>query len=269
MHAFEFILFKRSYTCGHVQYPLSRMHSGGGGECLSMKNSNLYQEKKKEWKVVTLETWHENNKTREKYCLKKPLAKQFVSYTVTFVDLGKGERSEWNESSWVPSDSLQPRGLFSPWTSPGQNTGVGSLYCSSGNLPNPGIEHSSPTLQADCQLSHKGSPRILEQIAYPFSSRPSWPRNQTRVSCIAGGFFMNWATREAPGGKKQATNSNHSVTDYTVCGWLTGHSHRFPKGKGGEKSVLRGRDRSRSISGRMEGRTRRRQGWCVPKGTCS
>ena len=26
----------------------------------------------------------------------------------------------------------------------------------------------------------------------------SWPRNPTRVSCIAGGFFTNWATREAP-----------------------------------------------------------------------
>ena len=27
-----------------------------------------------------------------------------------------------------------------------------------------------------------GSPRILEWVAYPFSSRSSWPRNQTRVS---------------------------------------------------------------------------------------
>ena len=26
----------------------------------------------------------------------------------------------------------------------------------------------------------------------------SQPRDQTRVSCIAGGFFTNWATREAP-----------------------------------------------------------------------
>ena len=35
--------------------------------------------------------------------------------------------------------------------------------------------------------------RILEWVAFPFSSRFSWPRNQTRVSCIAGGFFTNWA----------------------------------------------------------------------------
>ena len=32
-----------------------------------------------------------------------------------------------NESHSVVSDSLQPYGLYSPWNSPGQNTGVGSL----------------------------------------------------------------------------------------------------------------------------------------------
>ena len=39
--------------------------------------------------------------------------------------------------------------------------------------------------------------RILEWVAYPFSSRSFWPRNRTRVSCIAGRFFTNWAIREA------------------------------------------------------------------------
>ena len=47
------------------------------------------------------------------------------------------------------------------------------------------------------QLPHKGSPRILEWVAYPFSSRSSQPRNWTGVSCIAGGFFTNWAMKEA------------------------------------------------------------------------
>jgi len=42
------------------------------------------------------------------------------------------------------------------------------------------------------QLSHKGSPGILEWVAYPFSSGSSQPRNQTGVSCIAGGFFTNY-----------------------------------------------------------------------------
>ena len=46
------------------------------------------------------------------------------------------------------------------------------------------------------QLIHKGSPRILEWVAYPFS-RSSQSRNQTRVSCIAGGFLTNWTIRKA------------------------------------------------------------------------
>ena len=32
--------------------------------------------------------------------------------------------------------------------------------------------------------------RILEWVAYAFSSGSSWPRNQTRVSCIAVSFFF-------------------------------------------------------------------------------
>ena len=35
--------------------------------------------------------------------------------------------------------------------------------------------------------------RILEWVAYPFSSRSSWPRNWTGVSCIAGRIVTNWA----------------------------------------------------------------------------
>jgi len=34
------------------------------------------------------------------------------------------------------------------------------------------------------QLSHEGSPRILEWVAHPFSSGSSQPRSQTRVSWI-------------------------------------------------------------------------------------
>ena len=39
---------------------------------------------------------------------------------------------------------------------------------------------------------------MLEWLAYPFSRGSFQPRNQTRVSCIAGGFFTRWATREDP-----------------------------------------------------------------------
>ena len=39
--------------------------------------------------------------------------------------------------------------------------------------------------------------RILEWVAISFSRGSSRLRDQTQVSCIAGGFFMAWATREA------------------------------------------------------------------------
>ena len=38
--------------------------------------------------------------------------------------------------------------------------------------------------------------KILEQVAIPFSRGPSWPRDGTQVSCIAGKFFTVWTTRE-------------------------------------------------------------------------
>ena len=69
--------------------------------------------------------------------------------------------------------------LYSPWDSPGQNPGVGTLSLLQGNLPNLGTEPRSPTLQADSfQLGHQGSPRILEWVAYPFSMGSSQPRDQ-------------------------------------------------------------------------------------------
>ena len=94
--------------------------------------------------------------------------------------------------------TLRPHGLYSPWNSPGQNTGVGSLSLLQGIFSiqgsNPGVPHCRQILY---QQSHKGSPRMLEWVAYPFSSGSSWPKNWTRVSCIAGRFFTNWAIREA------------------------------------------------------------------------
>ena len=38
---------------------------------------------------------------------------------------------------------------------------------------------------------------LAAATAYPFSRGSSQPRNQTRVSCIAGVFFTNWTPREA------------------------------------------------------------------------
>ena len=93
-----------------------------------------------------------------------------------------------SESGSVVSDSVT---LYSPWNSPGQNTGVGSLSLLQGIFliwgSNPGLLHCGQILY---QLSHEGSPRILEWAAHPFSRGSSYPRNWTRVSCIAGRFFF-------------------------------------------------------------------------------
>ena len=53
---------------------------------------------------------------------------------------------EWvSESCSVVSDTLRPCRLYSPWNSPGQNTGVGSLFLLQGIFPtqgsNPGLPH--------------------------------------------------------------------------------------------------------------------------------
>ena len=102
-----------------------------------------------------------------------------------------------SESHSVMSDSLRPDGLYNAWNSPGLHTGEGSLSLLQGIFPtqgsNPGFLHYRQILY---QLSHRGSPRILEWVTYPFSSRSSKCRNQTRVSCVAGGFFTNWAIRQ-------------------------------------------------------------------------
>ena len=63
-----------------------------------------------------------------------------------------------SESRSVMSDFLRPQGLYSPWNSLGQNTGVGSLSLLQGIFPT---------------------------------------QDWTLVSHIAGGFFTSWATREA------------------------------------------------------------------------
>ena len=58
------------------------------------------------------------------------------------------------------------------------------------DLPNPGIEPSSPALQADSLPAEpQGKPKILEWVAYPFSRGSFQSRDQTGVSCIAGGFL--------------------------------------------------------------------------------
>ena len=112
------------------------------------------------------------------------------------------------------SNSLWPHGLYSPWTSPGQNTGVGSLSLLQEIFPTQG---SNPGLP-DCrwilyQLSHWGSLRIREWVIYLFSSRSSQPRNWTGVSWVAGKLYLKpfkiqfWASQVTLMVKNLSTNA--------------------------------------------------------------
>ena len=79
------------------------------------------------------------------------------------IQLKKNYVSCESESHSVVSDSLQPHGLYSPWNSPGQNIGVGSLSLLQGIFPtqglNPGLLHCRWILY---QLSYQGSPLPLK-----------------------------------------------------------------------------------------------------------
>ena len=144
---------------------------------------------------------------------------------VNIIELMKRNLFTWNyslqvvesesESCSVVSDLLWPHVLYSPWNSPGQNTGVGILSLLQGIFPTqglkPGLLHCRWILH---QLSHKVSPKIVEWVAYPFSSRSSWPRYQTGVSCIAGGFLTNWAMREALASSYEVTNIKLNLSQY-------------------------------------------------------
>ena len=66
------------------------------------------------------------------------------------------------------------------------------------------VTQSHPALSDPMDYSPPGSSVhgifqawILEWVPVSFSRGPSWPRDRTWVSCIAGSFFTVWATREA------------------------------------------------------------------------
>ena len=87
--------------------------------------------------------------------------------------------------------------------SPGKNTGVGCHVLLQGIIPTQGLNPGLPLCRQILYYpSHQGIQRVLEWVAYPFFRGSSLSRSWTRVSCIAGGFFISWATREAQGEAK-------------------------------------------------------------------
>ena len=64
------------------------------------------------------------------------------------------------------------------------------------DLPNPGVKHRSPTLQADSlPADPPGKPKKTGVGCHALLQGSSQPRGQTQVSCITGRFFTDGATR--------------------------------------------------------------------------
>ena len=74
-----------------------------------------------------------------------------------------------NKQAWIPLHFLLPFGMKSE-------------------------SESHSVISDSLQLHGILQARILEWIAFPFSRGSSQPRDQTKVSCIAGRFFTSWAT---------------------------------------------------------------------------
>jgi len=101
------------------------------------------------------------------------------------------------------SDSLQPLGLYSPWNSPGQNTGVSSLFLLQGIFPTQGLNPGLPY----CRRQWQPTPVLLpgkshgqrSVVGYsPWGHKESDTTEQLHYnSHIAGGFLTSGATREA------------------------------------------------------------------------
>ena len=79
----------------------------------------------------------------------------FLSLDDTFISFLPYLLVKWSASRLVVSNSLWPRGLHSPWNSPGQNTGVSTFSLLQGIFP---------TQESDWGLLH--CKRILYQLSY-------------------------------------------------------------------------------------------------------
>ena len=121
------------------------------------------------------------------------------------------------------SDSFRPHGLYSPWDSQGQKTGVGSLSLLQEIIPtqgsNPGLLHCRRVLY---QLSHQGSPR--KAIALTIQTFVS---KMMPLLCNTLSRFVIFPARKQSSSNFMATVTSHSdfrAQEEEVCHCF----HLFP-----------------------------------------
>ena len=107
-----------------------------------------------------------------------------------------------SKSRSVVSNSLRPHGLYSPWNSPGQNTGVGSLSFLQGIFPtqgsNPGFPHYRQILY---QLSHKERSALEDYLIFKKSPwRAGYPESNVQSGSDAQSMLLYMALMIFPWG---------------------------------------------------------------------
>ena len=100
-----------------------------------------------------------------------------------------------SESGSGMSDSLQPHGLYSPWNSPGQNTGVDNFSLTPEDLPNTGIKPRSLALQADSLPAEpQGKPKNAGVGSLSLLQRifPTQGSNQGLLHCRQILYYLSY-----------------------------------------------------------------------------
>ena len=99
----------------------------------------------------------------------------------TKVSVPFGIRAPWGPVKWI----------YRPWSSPGQNTGVGSLSLLQGIFPTQGSNPDLPHCRRiPYQLSHKGSPWCLQGEQLLMWSQRSEPLVKRAVLCLI--LALDW-----------------------------------------------------------------------------
>ena len=158
---------------------------------------------------------------------------------------------EWKWKSLSRVWLSATHGLYSPWTSPGQNTGVGSHSLLQGSVPpNPGTEPRSPALRVDSLPAEPRKPRVqggvcrLSALSFmvpvswdflcclPASLEPQTPSSDTfsnasKGFCLSVSHSDSGKTGMCPQEKKRSVStiqfyslSFESWTPSVACFWL-------------------------------------------------
>ena len=174
------------------------------------------------------------------------------------------QKHKWKWKS-LSHDRLFPlHGLYSLWNSPGQNTGAGNHSFLQGDLPNPGIEPRSPTLQADSlPFEPPGKPKntgvgclsLLQQVFPTQESNQGllhgrWILNQLsyegkikgKRNRILGDYSWRFQTEGKKGKKKMGAYLWKLIwgTKWVIKSYFFGE--KFPGGSDGKESAWNGRN---------------------------